>query len=41
LELAAAIPIRTEFDIYPLEDANLALERLGHGEIQGAAVLVT
>jgi propanol-preferring alcohol dehydrogenase len=39
LELAAAIPITTVVDPYPLEDANLALVRLRRGEVSGAAVL--
>ncbi len=39
LDLAARIPVRTAFDIYRLEEANLALERLRRGEIGGAAVL--
>lgn len=41
LELAAQIPIRTSFETHPLEDANLALERLRRGTVNGAAVLVT
>ncbi len=39
IELAAAIPIRTESDLFPLADANEALRRLEAGEIEGAAVL--
>lgn len=39
LELAATIPIRTTFDVYPLEEANMALQRLAAGEVSGAAVL--
>lgn len=39
LELAAAIPIRTEVEVHPLADGRLALERLTRGEIAGAAVL--
>jgi propanol-preferring alcohol dehydrogenase len=38
--LAAGIPVRTETEIHPLADANLALERLAGGKIAGAAVLV-
>ncbi len=41
LALAAAIPIRTVPDVYPLSDANLALIRLKEGLVDGAAVLVT
>jgi propanol-preferring alcohol dehydrogenase len=39
LELAAAIPIQTVADVYPLADANLALHRLKDGLVEGAAVL--
>ena len=41
LALAAEIPVRTAVEIHPLEDANLALERLAGGEVRGAAVLTT
>jgi len=40
LELAGEIPIRTVPDVYPLSDANLALQRLKDGRVNGAAVLV-
>lgn len=40
LQLAAAIPIRTEPVPYPLSDANRALQDLNHGRIDGAAVLL-
>jgi propanol-preferring alcohol dehydrogenase len=39
LELAARIPIRTRFDVYPLAEANVALERVKTGQVSGAAVL--
>lgn len=39
LELAARIPIRTQFEIYPLEAANDALLALEQGRVRGAAVL--
>jgi propanol-preferring alcohol dehydrogenase len=39
LALAAAIPVRTECDTFPFEEANVALQRLSRGEIRGAAVL--
>ena len=39
LELAAEIPIRTTFDVYPLAEANVALAHLSRGEVRGAAVL--
>jgi propanol-preferring alcohol dehydrogenase len=39
-ELAPRIPVRTEIETHPLEDAGLALERLRTGRVRGAAVLV-
>lgn len=39
LELAAAIPIVTQTEIFGLADAGEALSRLAAGEIRGAAVL--
>jgi propanol-preferring alcohol dehydrogenase len=40
LALAPRVPVRTEVETHPLEDADLALERLRGGEVRGAAVLV-
>lgn len=40
LELASRIPIRTEFETFRLEEANLALQRLASGAVRGAAVLL-
>ncbi len=40
LELAARIPIRTLAEPHPLEDSNLALQRLKHDQVAGAAVLI-
>ena len=40
LELARKIPIRTSSEVYPLEEANAALQRVKSGRIDGAAVLV-
>jgi len=40
LEIAAAAPIRTHIEHFPLERANDALLALRRGQIQGAAVLV-
>ncbi|MBM3884101.1 MAG: zinc-dependent alcohol dehydrogenase family protein [Verrucomicrobia bacterium] len=40
LQLAPKIPIRTETQAFPLEQANEALARLREGRLQGAAVLV-
>jgi alcohol dehydrogenase, propanol-preferring len=39
LRLAAAIPIRTEVQEYPLAEANRALNALKHDAVRGAAVL--
>jgi alcohol dehydrogenase, propanol-preferring len=39
LDLAARIPVRTEREVYPLADANVALDRLARGEVRGSAVL--
>jgi propanol-preferring alcohol dehydrogenase len=41
LALAPKVPVRTEVEEFPLEEANDALERLRSGRIRGAAVLVT
>ena len=39
LQLAAAIPLRTEVEIFPLAEANRALQLLKAGQINGAGVL--
>jgi propanol-preferring alcohol dehydrogenase len=39
LALAPKVPVRTEVEVFALEDANEALERLRRGAIRGAAVL--
>ena len=39
LAVAPKLPIRTEIEVFPLEQANDALERLRSGRIRGAAVL--
>jgi alcohol dehydrogenase, propanol-preferring len=39
LALAPQVPVRTEVEAFPLEQANEALERLREGRIRGAAVL--
>ena len=39
LALAPRVPVRTEVEEFPLEQANDALERLRRGQIRGAAVL--
>lgn len=40
LDLAAKVPIRTQTTVFPLCEANEALDRLRSGDIEGAAVLV-
>jgi propanol-preferring alcohol dehydrogenase len=40
LELAPRVPVKTDIETFPLEDANEALERLRSGRLQGTAVLV-
>jgi propanol-preferring alcohol dehydrogenase len=39
LHLAAAIPIHTDVELYPLTKANTVLQRLKQAKVQGAAVL--
>lgn len=39
LDLAAEVPVMTQIEVFPLEDANEALRRLADGQIAGAAVL--
>ena len=39
--LAARVPLVVHTQVYPLEQANEALEHLRHGRISGAAVLTT
>jgi propanol-preferring alcohol dehydrogenase len=39
LALAPRVPVRTEVEEFPLEQANEALDRLRRGEVRGAAVL--
>jgi alcohol dehydrogenase, propanol-preferring len=40
LELAPQVPVHTEVSLYPLAEANAALEDLRAGSLRGAAVLV-
>ncbi len=40
LALAPSVPVRTEVEVFPLEQGNEALERLRSGALRGAAVLV-
>jgi len=39
LSLAPKVPVRTDVEIFALEDANDALDRLRGGDVRGAAVL--
>jgi propanol-preferring alcohol dehydrogenase len=40
LELAPAVPVRTQVEAVPLQEANDALARLRSGDVRGALVLV-
>jgi alcohol dehydrogenase, propanol-preferring len=40
LELAPRVPVRTEVETFPLDQANEALDRLRAGTLRGAAVLL-
>jgi propanol-preferring alcohol dehydrogenase len=40
LALAPTVPVRTEVEMFPLGEANEALDRLRRGSLRGAAVLV-
>jgi alcohol dehydrogenase, propanol-preferring len=40
LALAPTVPVRTEVEAFPLDQANEALDRLRRGALRGAAVLV-
>ncbi len=39
LAIAPQVPVKTEIELFPLKEANKALNRLREGRIQGAAVL--
>jgi propanol-preferring alcohol dehydrogenase len=39
LELAPQVPVETEIEVFPLQEANLALEALRGGRVRGTAVL--
>ncbi|MDP9130176.1 MAG: alcohol dehydrogenase, partial [Candidatus Binatota bacterium] len=41
MALAPQVPVRSEVETFPLEEANEALQRLRSGKIHGAAVLLT
>jgi len=40
LQLAGALPVRTDAEVHPLGGANAALARVADGSVQGAAVLI-
>ena len=40
LQLAGALPVRTDAEAHPLADANVALARVAGGTVHGAAVLL-
>jgi propanol-preferring alcohol dehydrogenase len=40
LALAPKVPVRTETELFPLAEANEALDRLRTGRLRGAAVLL-
>ena len=40
LEIAPRVPVKTRVEIFPLEEANIALERFRAGKLNGTAVLV-
>jgi propanol-preferring alcohol dehydrogenase len=39
LRLAAEIPVRSEVEVFPLREANQALNKLKNDAVRGAAVL--
>jgi propanol-preferring alcohol dehydrogenase len=39
MAVAPGVPVRTEFEVFALEDANEALDRVRDGRIRGAAVI--
>jgi len=40
LALAVEIPLHTDVEVHPLEEANDVLMRMKHSKIKGAAVLI-
>jgi propanol-preferring alcohol dehydrogenase len=40
LEIASRVPVRTKTEVFPLEEANTALEKFRSGQLNGTAVLV-
>jgi propanol-preferring alcohol dehydrogenase len=39
MELAPRVPVRTEVEVYALQEAGAALDRLRAGDVRGAAVI--
>ena len=39
MDLAPKVPVRTEVEAFPLEQANKALDKLRHGDVRGAVAL--
>jgi propanol-preferring alcohol dehydrogenase len=39
LKIAAAIPVHTDFEVFPMHEANAALKALKFDGVRGAAVL--
>jgi propanol-preferring alcohol dehydrogenase len=39
IPLAASVPVETSIQVYPLADANRALDDMRHGRVRGSAVL--
>jgi propanol-preferring alcohol dehydrogenase len=39
LEIAPRVPVRTQTETFPLEEANTALDRFRAGQLKGTAVL--
>jgi propanol-preferring alcohol dehydrogenase len=40
LEIAPRVPVRAQTETFPLEEANVALDRLRSGKLNGSGVLV-
>jgi propanol-preferring alcohol dehydrogenase len=39
IALAPEVPVQTEIEVYPLAEANRALDDIRHGRVRGTAVL--
>jgi propanol-preferring alcohol dehydrogenase len=40
IEIAPRVPVRTKTEMFPLEEANTALEKFRSGHLNGTAVLM-